>query len=524
MKSVKLLGINQRFGAVTALENVDLVVEKGSIHAVVGENGAGKTTLMRILYGALRPTAGKMEVNGRPVSFETSKQAIEAGIGMVSQHYGIIPELSCIQNLILGAEGGAFIDERAAIVRAQGLADKMGFEFDWRGIASSLSPAATQKLEILKLLWRKCSTMILDEPTSMLSPADGDALFESMRRLADEGATVLLVTHRLPEVMVHCSRVTVLRAGRRVADMAVSETNPVELAQLIVGPSAAGLGELLPVAVSSGERDRNITTDAEVRLSVKGLVVGGQRGEDKLKGIDLWARRGEILGIAGVDGSGQRELFHAVVGIRPVKAGSIGFEGSDVTRASTADRIRAGLRVIPEDRHEEGVVESWSLDLNSALGLQRLSPLAHGPTVNTEARRTWAQKVADRFRTRHGGLNLPMASLSGGNQQRFVAARALEMNPSVILAFQPARGLDLGATADVYRGIREKAVAGATAVVVSFDLDELLEHCDRIVVMNGGRIYEPPPELAKDREGIGRLMVGAHPASPSSASPHGADA
>lgn len=497
MTAVRMLGITQRFGAVTALDKVDLTVEKGTIHAVVGENGAGKTTLMRVLYGALHPTEGTLELDGSPVTFANSKKAIAAGIGMVSQHYGIIPELTCLQNLILGAEGGAFIDEKSAEVRAEALAQKMGFQFDWRRDVSSLSPAGAQKLEILKLLWRNARIMILDEPTAMLSPADGDALFASMRQLSSEGATVILVTHRLPEVMEHCSQVTVLRGGKLVADKPVSETSPSELARLIVG------GNLVPHEHAANR------PPGEPSLVVENLVVRGERGDDKLKAVSVTARKGEIVGIAGVDGSGQRELFQAISGLMSAKAGSVMLDGALITAASPADRILAGLRIIPEDRHAEGVVETWSLEQNGLLGLQRHPSLTENGRIDPQRRKDWAEKVAAKFKTRHGGLNLPMASLSGGNQQRFVAARALESQPKLILAFQPARGLDLGGTADVYGAIRDRVEEGAAALVVSFDLDELLEHCDRIVVMNGGQLLEPPAGSEKQRDVIGCLMVGA---------------
>lgn len=496
--SVRMTGITQRFGDVTALSDVDLEVFPGEIHAIVGENGAGKTTLMRVLYGALRPTAGELILDGTPRRFANSKEAILAGVGMVSQHYGIIPDLSALQNLILGAEGGPLIDAKAAEARAQSLADRMGFQMDWRQDASDLSPAGAQKLEILKLLWRNAKIMILDEPTAMLSPQDGEALFKSMRQLADEGATVLLVTHRLPEVMDHCHRVTVLRAGKKVAEKPVAQTNPRELAELIVG---GALAEAEPAA--------SIPPGAAV-LTVTGLrILRPTGGTDLVSDLNLEARAGEIVGIAGVDGSGQRELVHAIVGTRKAAAGQIKLADQDISTAPTADRIRQGLRVIPEDRHAEAVVEAWSLIENSALGLQWQPQLANRGRIHASARKAWAERVAAKFSTRHGGLHLPMSSLSGGNQQRFVAARALELDPKLILAFQPARGLDLGGTANVYRAIREKCEQGAAAVIVSFDLDELLEHADRIVVMNGGRLYTLPVERQKDRDTIGRLMVGA---------------
>jgi simple sugar transport system ATP-binding protein len=486
-----MAGITKHFGAVAALDSVDLNVEPRTIHAIVGENGAGKTTLMRILYGALKQDAGSYELNGRSASFSTTKEAISHGIGMVSQHYAIIPELTALENLTLGAEGGAVLKTRTNEARADELALRMGFHFDWKRPASELSPASAQKLEILKLLWRKAEIMILDEPTAMLSPADSDALFESLHKLAAEGATVILVTHRLPEVLDHCKSVTVLRGGRLIVEKPVAETNARELAHLIIGGE---LPEHEPIA-------RKALGD--VVLEVQNVAAKGDRGHEALKDVSFSVHAGEIVGVAGVDGSGQRELFQVIAGVHR-SAGEVLFSGR--RPGSAAARLKAGLRIVPEDRHTEGVIEPWSLEENSALGFQRFAPLARGAFVDTTARRKWAEAVAKRFRTKHGGLNLPMSSLSGGNQQRFVAARALGFQPKVLLAFQPARGLDLGGTIDVYRGMREACDAGAGALVVSFDLDELLEHCDRIVVMNNGRLVESP---TKERNSIGRLMVGA---------------
>lgn len=495
--AVRMDGVSKRFGDVQALDAVDLHVETGTIHAVVGENGAGKTTLMCALYGAMPADAGTIEVEGKPVAFRRSAEAIAVGIGMVSQHYGIIPELTCLQNLILGAEGGLVIDLRAAEERAESLARKMGFSFDWRRDAATLSPGAAQKLEILKLLWRNARIMILDEPTAMLSPADGEALFGSLGQLVNEGATVILVTHRLPEVMDYCRRVTVLRAGKRVDEKEVGETTSPELARMIVG------GEVVLPA------QRNYELGTRAVLTVKDLVVQGARGEQALKSVGLSLREGELVGIAGVDGSGQRELFHALVGVSRLASGSLDLDGVDISNSTPGSRLGQGLRVIPEDRHSEGVVEDWSLEKNAALGLQRLAPFARGAMVDSTARRVEAGNIAAKFSTKHGGLSNTMASLSGGNQQRFVAARAMELDPKLILAFQPARGLDLNATEHVYEGLREACKNGAAALVVSFDLDELLEHCDRIVVMNRGVLSEPAPDKAMDREAIGRLMVGA---------------
>jgi simple sugar transport system ATP-binding protein len=494
--AVRMTGIDKAFGAVQALQGVDLEVESGTLHAVVGENGAGKTTLMRILYGAAAPDSGGIEVDGLPASFHTPAQAIAGGVGMVSQHYGIIPGLTCLQNLMLGAEPSAILDLSAAQARAEKLAMEMGFTFDWRADAETLSPAACQKLDILKLLWKRARIMVLDEPTAMLSPLDGEALFASLKRLVEQGATVILVTHRLPEVMDYCSRVTVLRAGRRIADLAVGETTASDLAKLIVG------GELQPPAAR-----RNVA--AEVLLAVTGLNVFGERGNLALTDVAFEVRAGEIVGVAGVDGSGQRELMRALLGLAKPSAGAISFLGSSIIETSPADRLARGMRTLPEDRITEAEIEAWSLELNAALGLQRHPELAIGGRVNQGSRLRHAEKVAERFGTRHGGLQMPIASLSGGNQQRFVAARTLALGPKLIVGFQPARGLDLHGARAVYDGIREACSGGAGALVVSFDLDELLENCDRIVTLFDGRLVVPEPGKERDRDVIGRLMVGA---------------
>lgn len=494
---VRLEQISKRFGNVTALDRVTVEVEARGIHAIVGENGAGKSTLMKVLYGAHAPDEGQIVLDGAPVRFRSSAEALKHGVGMVSQHYGIVPELTCLENLVLGAEGGFGRNLRAQADRAEHLATKMGFQFDWNQDATHLSPAGAQKLEILKLLWREARIMILDEPTAMLSPADGEALFISLNQLVAEGATVLLVTHRLPEVIDHCRHVTVLRAGQRVADLPVNQTDARQLAEWIVGS---------PLTATTHARQ---TPVGEPVLGLRGLRVRGDRGDEAVKGVDLEVRAGEIVGVAGVDGSGQRELFHAVMGTRPAFGGMIELTHQDVTTLSTSERIRRGVRLIPEDRHEEGVVEDWSLELNGLLGLQRQPEYGGGKTIQPATRKNWAEQVANKFKTRHGGLHLPIRSLSGGNQQRFVAARATESDPVLILAFQPARGLDLKGTADVYAAIRERCDQGAAALVVSFDLDELLEHCDRLVAMNGGNLETPSAAESKDRQAIGRLIVGA---------------
>ena len=497
--AVRMMGVSKRYGDILALDSVTLNVEKGSIHAIVGENGAGKTTLMKALYGSMIPDSGEIWVNGTKVDFRSAKDALALGIGMVSQHYGIIGELTCLENLILGAEDGAVLNKAALQTRADSLAARMGFSFEWRQLASELSPAGAQKLEILKLLWRNAEIMILDEPTAMISPADADQLFESLTRLTHEGATVIIVTHRLSEVFNYSKNVTVLRGGKFIVERPVEGLGSNELAELIVG------GELVKRPDFASDSAR-----ASGGLVVSGLTVKSEIGTTALRDCGFQVRPGEIVGIAGVDGNGQRELFRALVGIGNSTTGAIQFEedkwlSESGPHLNTEQRIQAGLRVIPEDRLDEGVIESWSLIENGILGLQRIPQLkasiASGSASETE-------RIALEFNTKFGKVSDSMASLSGGNQQRFVAARALLFDPKLLLAFQPARGLDLNSTARVYTKIREICEAGACALVVSFDLDELLEYCDRIVVLNGGVMTTPEPGKERDRDRIGQLMVG----------------
>ncbi|MBS1704885.1 MAG: ABC transporter ATP-binding protein [Armatimonadetes bacterium] len=490
---VELRGITKRFGTFTALDDVSVKVRPQSLHAIVGENGAGKTTLMRVLQGILKPDSGTIIVEGKEVHFLHAEDAYAMGISMVSQHYSIIPSLSCIQNLMLAAEPGAVINYTQAKQRASQLAERLGVEFDWDASAEGLGPAGSQKLEILKLLWRNSRIMILDEPTAMLSPADSTALYENLKKLAAEGATILVVTHRLPEVMTYCDEVTILRGGKWVGDRTVNETDVNELAELIVGKALADLPEHHPPKAG------------RANLSIQNLSVKGHRGDQAVKSVSFELNVGEVVGLAGVDGNGQKELFQAIVGVTPAMGGTIKIDASE--EPTVAARVRKGLRLIPEDRHEEGVIDDWPLAENMVLGFQEFAPLADGRWINAKEQRMFADRVLARFNTKFSSPDAPIRSLSGGNQQRAVAARALEFDPKVILAFQPTRGLDIAGMRDVYMAIRDACDKGASALVVSFDLDELLQFCDRVLVMNRGQIYEPAPDMARDRAELGRLMV-----------------
>lgn len=495
VNAVEMRGITKRFGRLVALDNVSIAVKPQTIHAIVGENGAGKTTLMKVLQGSLRSEAGDMSLHGSPLQIHSAQQGFERGIGMVSQHYSIIPELTALQNLMLGAEPGTILPLNHARERAVGLAAEMGMEFDWDAEARTLSPARAQKLEILKLLWRRAEIMILDEPTAMLSPSDAEELYANLKELVKAGKTAIVVTHRLNEVLEHCDSITVLRGGKNVADRSVADTNASELAELIVGRA---LSEP-PTARSKG--------DSAAVLEIQGLTALGHRGDEALREANFQLQAGEMVGLAGVDGSGQRELFHALMGMGTGVRGSVRLGGTEISGWSVRERLEAGVRLIAEDRHEEAVMESWSLIENSVLSYQRRETLTKGKALDRGAMTKFAEATIARFKTKCDSPASTMQSLSGGNQQRVVAARALSFEPKLILAFQPTRGLDIAGTQEVYAAIRAECEKGAAALVVSFDLDELLEHCDRVMAVNRGRLTVMPPEKSLDRAEIGRWMV-----------------
>ncbi len=496
--AVRMVGITKRFGRLTACDQVDLSVEKGQTHAIVGENGAGKTTLMRVLYSVYQPDEGSIEVDGKQVRFRNPSEAIAAGIGMVSQHYSIIPQLSCLDNLMLGAEAmaGPLLDRSTATARADSLAQRMGFRFDWKAPASTLTPAACQKLEILKLLWRNSEILILDEPTAMLSPPDAAVLFNNLQLLAREGKTILLVTHRLREVIDYCDRVTVMRGGKRVAECDVADTDVDRLTNWIVGE------DLRPKSDLDGRQA------GKTVLTMKDLVIHGDRGERAINGLDLDLRAGEIAGIAGVDGNGQSELFEALVGIRAIQSGIARLGQDDLGQESTSRRLAAGLRFIPADRHRYGLIEDWSLLDNSVLGLHRLPPFAKRGLLRPQEVGKAALEEMEAFRIMADSVRTRAGDLSGGNQQRLIVARALHQPPAVLIAFQPCRGLDVRGTLAVYDSIRAECDRGMAALVISFDLDELLEYCEPIYVLRDGRLVAELRGLEIDRERIGRLMIG----------------
>jgi simple sugar transport system ATP-binding protein len=530
-------GVTKRFGALVACDAVDLQVAAGTLHAIMGENGAGKTTLMRLLYGYYAPDAGEIYLRGKRVQFRSPADAIAHHIGMVSQHYSIIPELSALDNLILGAEPtrfGGWLDRRAAQAKAEQLAETLQFQPDWNRPAAELSVAARQKLEILKLLWRDAEILILDEPTAMLSPRDVDALFETLLRLKAQGRTILLVTHKLNEAMRYADFVTVLRGGRKVADAPIAEVDAPTLTRWIVGedgassetpslrfPLQAGGTEAVPTdgtAPAQGVAPARFPSRSggnlkeggmESCLVIRDLFVASDRGGWGVQGLNLTVQAGEIVGIAGVDGSGQLELMEALAGLRPIARGEILLAGQPMHRWSTARRIQAGVRFLFDDRFRRMMAPQWSVLENAILGAQRDPELQTLGWLKPRAIRQRAEQLIERFQVKVPSLRAPILQLSGGNQQRLVIARALYGRPRLLIAYAPTRGLDIRGAEATYAAIQDACQQGMAALVIAFDLDELMTHCDRIAVLFKGAIVQEFTREAFAREAIGAAMVGA---------------
>ena len=513
---IAMRGVTKRFGALVACDAVDLQVAAGTLHAIMGENGAGKTTLMRLLYGYYAPDAGEIYLRGRRVQFRSPADAIAHHIGMVSQHYSIIPELSALDNLILGAEPtrfGGWLDRRAAQAKAEQLAETLQFQPDWNRPAAELSVAARQKLEILKLLWRDAEILILDEPTAMLSPRDVDALFETLLRLKAQGRTILLVTHKLNEAMRYADFVTVLRGGRKVADAPIAEVDAPTLTRWIVGEESPltpltkrGEGRSLHSPLTKGGEGWG---EGESTLAIRDLFVASDRGGWGVQGLNLTVQAGEIVGIAGVDGSGQLELMEALAGLRPIARGEILLAGQPMHRWSTARRIQAGVRFLFDDRFRRMMAPQWSVLENAILGAQRDPELQTLGWLKPRAIRQRAEQLIERFQVKVPSLRAPILQLSGGNQQRLVIARALYGRPRLLIAYAPTRGLDIRGAEATYAAIQDACQQGMAALVIAFDLDELMTHCDRIAVLFKGAIVQEFTREAFAREAIGAAMVGA---------------
>ena len=479
---------------------MDLTVEWGQVHALLGENGAGKSTLMNVVYGLVRPDSGEIVYDGKPVHIGSPQDAIRLGIGMVHQHFMLIPPLTVAENVVLGHEivtGPGGIDIRRSQAAVRELSRKYGLEVDPAAKIEDLSVGLQQRVEILKALYRGARLLILDEPTAVLTPQEVRGLFEIVRALVRDGAAVIFITHKLAEVLEVADKITVMRRGKVEATTTPKESSQAELARMMVGRSV-----LLRV-------EKKESTPGKTLLSIDGLTVQDDRHQVAVDNMSLELRSGEILGIAGVEGNGQNELVEAIVGLRMPRAGRISLGGRDITRASTHSTLESGLGFIPADRHRMGIVLELSVADNLVLSRFDQPPFARWIVRAFDQVHAYAQRLIKTFDIRTDGPDQPAGSLSGGNQQKLVVAREIGTQPKVLLASQPTRGVDVGSIEFIHRRLVEERDSGMGVLLVSSELDEVLSLADRVAVVYRGRVVAMFEQKEADRERIGLLMAGA---------------
>lgn len=503
--AIELRGISKAFGPVQANRNINLTVPRGTIHGIIGENGAGKSTLMSILYGFYKPDEGQILVGGQPITIADSQTAIRAGIGMVFQHFKLVQNFTILENIILGVEDGPML--RPSLSKARGVLKRLAAEYqlnvDPDEVVENLSVGHQQRVEILKALYRQADLLILDEPTGVLTPAEADHLFRILEGLRDEGKTIILITHKLREIMEITDNVSVMRRGEMVASVRTAQTSPEELAELMVGRKV-----LLNVEKTPARPDAPV-------LEVRDLTMIDDDGVERLRGISLDIRAGEILGIAGVSGNGQTQLLE-ILGGYPEKGakvtGDVRMNGAPLPLSGrgcdAGQRRRDGIGHIPEDRQVEGLIMDFTAWENVAFGWQDAPEFNRGPLMDNDAIRRDAQAKMERFDVRPRDCWLAARNFSGGNQQKIVVAREIERNPDLLLIGQPTRGVDIGAIEFIHKQIVALRDAGKAVLLVSVELDEILALSDRVAVMFDGRIMgERLPDQTTTGE-LGLLMAG----------------
>ncbi|MDH2413695.1 ABC transporter ATP-binding protein [Nocardioides sp. CER19] len=494
--AVRLTDIGKRFPGVIANDQVNVTVRHGTVHALVGENGAGKSTLMKILYGVQKPDSGTIEVDGRQVSFSSPADAIAAGIGMVFQHFMLADNLTVLENVVLGAEKLYGSGDRARR-RIHELATSYGFDLDPDRLVEDLGVGDRQRVEILKVLYRGARTIILDEPTAVLVPQEVDELFENLRGLKAEGLTVLFISHKLDEVLAVADDVTVIRRGRTVTTVDPKQTTARQLAELMVGSE-------LP----SPSTETSTVTDV-VALSVRDLsMFDPQGGRDLLTDVSFDIRRGEVVGVAGVEGNGQAELVEAIMGMRKVQ-GTIALGDEDVANWSTARRRESGIGYIPEDRHRHGLLLDAPLWENRMLGHQTREPNRKGPFIDRGGARADTERIVEAYDVRTPSIDTTARALSGGNQQKLIVGREMSSEPLLLIASHPTRGVDVGAQAAIWDHIKTARREGLAVLLISADLDELIGLSDTIHVMLRGRLVGTVDPQTVTPEQLGSAMTGA---------------
>lgn len=497
---VEMLNIRKEFPGVVANDDISLELRKGEIHALLGENGAGKSTLMSILFGMYQPDRGTIKIHGREMKISNPNIAYDLGIGMVHQHFKLVDIFTVTENIILGSEDkklGVFLDVDHAAKKIEELSKRYGLNVDPYAKIQDISVGMQQRVEILKMLYRNAEVLIFDEPTAVLTPQEIDELMKIMKNLIKEGKSIILITHKLREIKAVADRCTVIRRGKTIGTVDVATTSEAMMAEMMVGRHVSFKVEKTP------------SSPGEVVIKIDDLSVRSNRKHMGLKNFSLEVRAGEIVGIAGVDGNGQTELVEAITGLRRVESGDIIFKGDNITRLSIRKRIEKGVGHIPEDRQKRGLVLDYSLADNIVLEVYNKKPFASGGLLNKANIRKYADRIIESFDVRSGQGSASIArSLSGGNQQKVIVGREIELNPSLLIAVQPTRGLDVGSIEYIHKRLVEHRDKGHAVLLVSLELDEIMNLSDRIAVVNNGELIGSLDASEATERKIGLMMAG----------------
>ena len=495
---IEMREITKIFGDFVANDKINLELRKGEIHALLGENGAGKSTLMNMLAGLLEPTSGEIVVNGKSEKLDSPSKAASLGIGMVHQHFMVVEAFTVAENIILGSEvtNKGVLDLKKANADILELSERYGLAVDPTAKVEDISVGAQQRVEILKTLYRGADILIFDEPTAVLTPAEILELMEIMKTLVKEGKSIILITHKLDEIRAVADRVTVIRRGKSIQTVGIEGATNKDLAEMMVGRSVSFVTE------------KEEAQPKEVVLAISDLVVNENRGVPAVKELSLDVRAGEIVGIAGIDGNGQSELIQAITGLRKVKSGSIKIKGQEVVGLSPRKITEMNVSHVPEDRHRDGLVLEMMLSENIALQTYYKEPLSKNGVLNYNQINSYARKVMEEFDVRAANEIVPASALSGGNQQKAIIAREVDRNPDLLIVSQPTRGLDVGAIEYIHKRLIGERDKGKAVLVVSFELDEILNLSDRIAVIHDGKIQGIVKPSETNKQELGILMAG----------------
>ena len=495
---IEMREITKIFGEFVANDKINLELRKGEIHALLGENGAGKSTLMNMLAGLLEPTSGEIVVNGKSEKLDSPSKAASLGIGMVHQHFMLVEAFTVAENIILGSEvtNKGVLDLKKANADILELSERYGLAVDPTAKVEDISVGAQQRVEILKTLYRGADILIFDEPTAVLTPAEILELMDIMKTLVKEGKSIILITHKLDEIRAVADRVTVIRRGKSIQTVSIEGATNKDLAEMMVGRSVSFVTE------------KEEAQPKEVVLQISDLVVNENRGVPAVKELSLDVRAGEIVGIAGIDGNGQSELIQAITGLRKVKSGSIKIKGQEVVGLSPRKITEMNVSHVPEDRHRDGLVLEMMLSENIALQTYYKEPLSKNGVLNYNQINSYARKLMEEFDVRAANEIVPASALSGGNQQKAIIAREVDRNPDLLIVSQPTRGLDVGAIEYIHKRLIGERDKGKAVLVVSFELDEILNLSDRIAVIHDGKIQGIVKPFETNKQELGILMAG----------------